>query len=152
MWYNKNKVSMKFYNRIDLVEKPAFLTFWSYIHLLSGLALFIGVSFISKLLTGKELVPWVAILIAFGIHLLYESKDMYFSYISENPTKNSNSILNSLGDQLCATLGMLIGYIVFGTSCTNKEVLAVLIAYFNVFLLAGTINYERVDNAVNTCM
>jgi uncharacterized membrane protein len=137
---------MKFYNRIDLVDEPAFITFWSYIHLLSGLALFISVSFVSKLLTEKELIPWVTILIAFCIHLLYESKDMYFSYISERKPKNSNSILNSLGDQLCATIGMLIGYIVLGTSCTSKEVLAVLIAYLNVFLLATTINYERVDN------
>jgi hypothetical protein len=136
---------MKFYNRIDLVEEPAFITFWSYIHLLSGLALFAGVSFVSKLSTGKEIVPWVAILIAFGIHLLYESKDIYFSYIYEIKPKNSNSILNSLGDQLCATIGMFIGYIVLGTSCTNRELLAVLIAYLNVFLLATTINHERVD-------
>jgi len=136
---------MKFYSRLDLVEEPAFITFWSYVHLLSGLLLFVLVSYSVKRLTGRDLVPWIAIMVASGIHALYECKDVYYSYIAKKRPENSNSYQNSIGDQLCASVGMLIGYLTIGTSCTPRDLLAVTIAYFNVYLLAVTMNYESLD-------
>jgi hypothetical protein len=127
---------------MDTVDEPAFLTFWSYIHLISGILLFVVVSYFGNVLAGKSISPWITITCAFLIHLAYESKDMYLSYISESKQSTSNSILNSVGDQICGTIGILLAFLVLGPSCTQKDVLTFTVLYFNLYLLATTINYE----------
>jgi hypothetical protein len=133
---------MGIYNRYDTVDNPSFLTFWSYIHLVAGIMLFVVVSFLSKKFTSKVVAPWIIIACAFLLHLLYEFKDMYISYIAPSENSTSNSLLNSVGDQLCATTGIFIAYQALDTSSTPKDVLTFGLLYFNLYVLTLTIDYE----------
>lgn len=45
------------------------------------------------------------------IHTMYEIKDWYCSYILDH---RNNSLVNSIGDEICAFLGFFIGYYIFG--------------------------------------
>ena len=77
---------MKFFGIYDTPEDPALLTLWSGIHFLAGMA---GKRF------GMSLGAF------FILHGFYEIKDVM------GTTTNSN--VNSLADQACATLGHIYG-------------------------------------------
>ena len=93
---------MNVFSNLDTVEKPSFtcITFWSYIHFLAGILLFVLVSYISTIIDSEKTKTWLIVVIASIIHLMYECKDIYKSYISNSSPKNTNSIFNSVGDQL----------------------------------------------------
>jgi len=86
------------YSLYDFVKKPALFTTWSAAHYSSGL---LAKKFISSNKKARLL------------HILYEMKDLYISVIKKknlNPNLPDefiqNSILNSIGDQLCYELGL----------------------------------------------
>ena len=77
---------MKFFGIYDTPEDPALLTLWSGIHFLAGMA---GKQF------GMSLGAF------FILHGFYEIKDVMGT--------TTNSKVNSLADQACATLGHIYG-------------------------------------------
>ena len=134
---------MKFYNRYDSVDEPAVFTFWSFMHILAGIILYVLCMFLLR--TVKVLdSAGTAILLASVIHLLYELRDFYLSYVSERLTgADSNSWINSVFDQLCATVGMLIAWQIFGEDLSPKDIFYVTVSYITTYLVVKTINYER---------
>lgn len=131
---------MKLYHRYDTTDEPAFLTFWSFIHFLCGIMLF---TVIARLIRNTSFGIWTIFGIASLIHLLYELKDIRGSYMTK-PT-SYNSWQNSIGDQLCASLGMLIAFTALGTSCTDSDVLYTALIYTSVFLLTEITGYEKAN-------
>lgn len=135
---------MKLYNRYDSVDEPALFTFWSFMHILAGIILYVLCMVLLRTMHVLDSALY-AILFASLIHLVYELKDYYMSYISEKRLKHaeSNSWINSIVDQLCATLGMLIAWQIFGEDLSAKDVFYVSISYITTYLVVKTINYER---------
>lgn len=92
-------------NRVD----PAFLTWWTLVHFWSGL-LFFAVAHTLLVPGTAEPVPF---LVASGLHLVYELKDLALTYVWPIGTccfgliPVDNSLLNSVGDQIAMALGYL---------------------------------------------
>lgn len=128
---------MKMYHRYDTIDEPAFLTFWSFIHFLCGVLLFAS---IACSIRNTSSGFWTIFGIASVIHLLYEYKDIRGAYITKSTF--SNSWQNSIGDQLCASLGMILAFITMGVACTGRDVLYTALIYTSVLLLTMTIGYE----------
>jgi len=136
---------MHLYHHFDTVENPAFITFWSFIHLLSGILLYVFISFAEKATAaGTHLPPWFAVVLAFVIHLFYECKDFFYSYVSEVKPTNSNSLLNSIGDQVCGSLGILLAYASIDKT-TKRDVLYTSMVYCSTFLIARATYSENPD-------
>lgn len=87
-------------NPSDSKQNPALITPFTGIHFLSGVA----ANFISR----KINIPYYkAFIIWFLIHMFYEIKDLYYSYITK--TGFDNSFINSVSDQVFGVLGFMIG-------------------------------------------
>ena len=136
---------MKFISNLDTVEEPSFITFWCYIHFLAGIFLFVLLYYIGMMINSGNPKTWLIIVFASIIHIMYECKDIYKSYISKSPPKSTDSIFNSIGDQLCATLGIILASFVMNKSVSPRDVLYVGIAYCNVFLLTCNIGNKILD-------
>jgi hypothetical protein len=91
------KSKMQIFSFFDFTLKPALFTPWSLAHFITGIA------FKSMDVSSRN---------AFLIHLIYELKDLYISYVKQknlNPNlPNStiqNSFLNSIVDQISFEIG-----------------------------------------------
>jgi hypothetical protein len=90
----------------DKRHRMAFITPFTFIHFLNGIIFYIASVQLLKYDFNKSFIIW------FLIHLFYECKDFTLSYIMEEGShsyNNNNSYLNSLGDQIFAMLGFLVG-------------------------------------------
>ncbi len=106
---------MKLIGRIDLVSSPALFTFWSLIHIIVAIVIWIVVKIIFKDISDTTLF-----IILFLAHICYETKDQIISRncrrkeLKGEITKNLleegciNSLENSIGDQFCFTTGLVI--------------------------------------------
>ena len=140
----EQKMGARFFSpTIDSVKRPAWFTYWSYIHFLSGIALYLLFRWIFDQLcvAGGALY---SILAAFLVHLAYEFKDWYYSYVKK---RGNNSLRNSVGDQLSALLGMVVAWVTFSLRETEPlqlgTVTIVWIHYVTTYMLARLMNFEK---------
>jgi hypothetical protein len=106
---------MKFIGKIDLLSNPALFSFWSLIHIIVAIILWIIVKIIFKNISDVSLF-----IILFFVHIAYESKDQIVAIdcrrreLAGEVIKNGigkgciNSVENSIADQICFTLGLTI--------------------------------------------
>ena len=94
---------MTFSSNIDSKKNEAFITPFTICHFLTGvIANLVSQKF--KLTFTNGFILW------FFIHLLYEIKDYYFSYVQNIDNYIfDNSFKNSVGNQIFAMLGFLAG-------------------------------------------
>tara|TARA_B110000037_G_C17108886_1_gene500999 strand:- start:1588 stop:1977 length:390 start_codon:yes stop_codon:yes gene_type:complete len=127
---------MGFYNLSDFVKNPAFITPWTFIHLVSGIFTYM---LLEKFIT-KDV--WINFYIFLVVHIGYEIKDLsyYMDYnkIVKNSYWSNNSLPNSIGDVLFSTIGFL--WAVSFKSFTNGQIFLC-----GSFLLLGFIifNYNK---------
>jgi len=97
----------------DGLNKSSFITPWSFIHMFFGFTYYVV---LSKYMTYKNNFITLNI-----IHALYELKDIFFSYILKIKGKwYNNTIINSIGDTICAIIGWCIAYVIFGKYNINN--------------------------------
>jgi hypothetical protein len=79
----------------------------------------------------------------FLIHLCYETKDYYQAYI--NPTYNGekSSLWNSIGDQICASLGFGMALITGIQGSWLSSFAFALVTLLNFGLSNYVVNYYR---------
>lgn len=103
------------WSTLDSPTHPAIFTPFSFVHMVSGAALFLTLQGAFPLLHHNV---WWHVLSANGVHMLYEMKDIGNSYFQWNMyvggTEPSRcSALNSIGDQIAASVGACIVAAVF---------------------------------------
>lgn len=112
----------------DSIEKPCFITPWTFIHFLGGMTLFsVLVHYFDNLTVIN------AIIITLVVHTIYELKDCaYYLGLVKYSLCNSNSPLNSLGD----TIGYFLGILVAKKINITKKFLIKLITFdWIIFIL-----------------
>ena len=89
----------------DTSKSNAFITPWSFIHLLSGGLIYLYLKYIY---VNISIVKSFIIMII--LHTLYEINDLryHFKKKKERNYWDDNSLINSLGDTICAIIGFLI--------------------------------------------
>jgi hypothetical protein len=127
---------MKLFGIDDEKDTPILFTRWSIVHLLTGMFLMIlflyGVT-VNDWSTNHLLIK--GLLVVTVIHAMYEVKDLIQSR-TKNP-KYTVSLLNSIGDQISATIGALLIYpFVSGTCETALIASLTMLATSNVFWMA----------------
>lgn len=97
-----------FLNNSDDLKNPSLSTYWSTVHFFMGVGAFV----LYWNFFYPSLDPWIAFWILFMIHLVYELKDLYKSYVlvPKDTIADQNTLLNSLGDQLFFSLGFLMAW------------------------------------------
>lgn len=114
----------KFVDYRDTRSRPAFFTPWTFMHASVGLLGF---------LIFRELTPhapvWKGFAVFFAIHLAYELKDFYFSYLTpdKDTQKYTNSWENSIGDQLAACIGFVVPAAFHLSALQTSGVIALLV-------------------------
>ena len=101
----------------DSINKYAFITPWTFLHIFSGILFSLFTFEYTKLTARNSFIAYSF------IHFLYECKDFYLTYISDikftNKNNlfglfaNNNTIINSIGDQIFGMIGWYIGYKIF---------------------------------------
>lgn len=122
MWKSITNSNLSFEDKnMDSLESPIAIDNASIRHAFSG---FFGYIILHKYLKISIFKSFILFNI---LHLLYELKDFYFSYIkvykNKRPTRSenffvlgyhaNNSYLNSIADQLVSCFGFLIAYLIF---------------------------------------
>ena len=108
---------------IDTYKTPALLDIWCFTHFIWGIVFYIFLNKILKLSLVESFIVWNL------IHLLYEMKDYYFTYIKEytiRPTyeadffrlgyHSNNTWQNSICDLIIGILGFGFGYLLLRKS------------------------------------
>ena len=120
---------MFFYSDKDGKKTPSALTPFSFMHFLSGVAFALvvygvfNVSYINSFIT------------YFVIHLLYELKDIYYSYtLNDYSYIYDNSLLNSILDQTCGVIGFIVGVWLWDTFKLDK-LHAIMVSISYIFLV-----------------
>ncbi len=94
-------------------NNPSFITPWSFIHMFFGFTYYVV---LSKSMTYKNNFITMNI-----FHALYELKDIFCAYVLKiNGIWYNNTIINSIGDTICAIIGWCIAYVIFGKSNINN--------------------------------
>lgn len=120
---------MFIYSDRDFKYKPSAFTPFSFMHFLSGTV------FALVLYGVYNISYWNSFTIFFVLHLLYEVKDFYNSYILNQYTyTGDNSLLNSLMDQICGVLGFIVGVWLWNTFKLD-ELHAIIICILYMILL-----------------
>ena len=121
------KYKYKFVSLEDKIKGDhAFITPWSFIHLLSGMSLF----FFGNILKRYFDLTFSTFYFVLIIHTIYEIKDMsgYFINIEEETLfLSNNSFFNSVGDTVACILGYYICLWYFNDN--NYQI----ILYFTIF-------------------
>jgi hypothetical protein len=117
----------------DGVNKNALFTGYSFIHFLFG----VYVAILMKYFKYSDIQ---IVLVVSVVHLLYEAKDYHLAYNTnwrDSDGTYDNSFLNSIMDQVCATLGMAsVLWLPRGTvRALNRHVLGYSIAYIFIVTL-----------------
>lgn len=115
----------------ESTDQPSVLTPWSLVHFSAGIVAHL---FLRKCGFGlyEQAVTW------FAAGMIYESKDVYYSYVSANKLTGalSDSFVNSMGDIGCNMAGFAVGvWLLPKTTSVQTDLivfvlLAVLIALF----------------------
>ena len=142
---------MRFMDIRDSVKQPTVITPWSYMHVVSGVWLFALISYAQPVKWG----PVSTFVIASLIHACYEAKDMYISYRSPSTTGSSKdsfwgtsggaSWINALGDQACATVGMLLAFKMLGPVCSRSHCLNMTLLATTTYLVFRTNRTNRTN-------
>ena len=114
----------------DSVDKNALITGYSFIHFLTG----VYMAILMKYFKYSNLQIFLVIS---TVHLLYEFKDYHTAYNTDMRKSDGtydNSLLNSIADQVCATLGMILILCVNNTTLNaiTKHIVGCTVAYISV--------------------
>jgi hypothetical protein len=101
----------------DRRSEVAIFTPWSFVHLAMGF-LAASIAIAVKLKFSVGFAYW------FLAHLLYETKDVYFSYFTKDG--HPNSLVNSFGDQGIALAGFAFGFFI-GVSIPQAAILTIVV-------------------------
>ena len=123
-------MSVRFISDDDTVKNSGFITPWAFIHLLSGLIIYLYLKFIFR-----DISIIIAFMIMIVIHTIYELYDLlyYFKITKNNTYWANNSLVNSIGDTVFAIIGFFIAtqikdiniYVVI--SCTIFYILTMIV-------------------------
>ena len=122
-------------------KKGAFTTPWAFIHFYSG--------FLFSLLTFRytNIKVKKSFIIYSILHLIYEFKDFYLTYLTNIKfTKNNNfygfldnknTLINSIGDQIFGMIGWSTGYLLFKNIKThhNKNKITLILFIIGILLV-----------------
>lgn len=112
---------MKIISMFDSINDPSIITPWTFIHYLAGLTLF----FIFNLFIEEDLVNIIIINI---IHLCYELKDYYYTYIKSSGNSFiyyfsiNNTVINSIGDTIFFLIGIFTAIYLKYNKYVNKKI------------------------------
>ena len=96
-------MDFKWFSTDDDAEKAAMFTPWSINHFLSGVV----VAFVSKIY--PKYSKWIIWGYIIG-HTIYEIIDVHkVKIVDKKASGNSNSVINSIGDELSMLLGLWLG-------------------------------------------
>jgi hypothetical protein len=116
-------MAVKLYAQTEDPEDKALVTPWTLIHFAMGVVAHgVGVYF--------KLDIWKAFAILMVVHFLYEVKD-------QTRARKSNSLPNSIADQVFAALGFLIAAMFLGRKNTPPVSILTLVAAFVIHTLVG---------------
>lgn len=108
-------------NYQDTKSKPVFYDVWSWAHFTFGVFAAWGLDIaFPQASVGSKFVLWLI------LHTMYEIKDYYYCYLEpdapgEYTGARINSLLNSVGDTIWATLGFFVYYWTKSMFYSNEE-------------------------------
>jgi hypothetical protein len=108
----------------DSVDRNTMFTAYSLMHFLFGV-------YATILLKWMKFSNAQIVAVVSAIHLLYEIKDYYLAYHTDwrkTSKTYDNSLLNSVMDQVCATVGILV-VLWLHNSGMNRHLLGISVAY-----------------------
>lgn len=103
----------------DEMETPSMCTPWTFIHILSGILMYMYVKYMFH-----GISDIYAFIIVFSIHTVYEMKDLrryYYTNSVPPDTYDNNSAINSVYDTFAVVIGIYIAMYITKSSPVSKE-------------------------------
>ena len=99
---------------MDTTDNPIFHDQYTFVHFMDGLFFYLLITHFFNLGFVKGFILW------FILHLIYELKDLYFSYIKPVPPNeiilygliSNNSWQNTISDTIYSSLGFILGHLI----------------------------------------
>jgi len=109
----------------DTLSRPVLITYYTIIHIFSGIVGFVALDYFFKL---NYLTNFV---LFFILQTLYEIKDYYFTYIERtNDIYFENTIANSISDSIACVLGWFFAYCFIGSGKSFKFLIIITFFFF----------------------
>ena len=127
-------VKTTFIGNEDTINRPTYITPWSYIHFLTGLNIFLVLKYI-------KVIPDIYNLIIFFIlHTIYECNDYIKTYITYE-LNDQSTLVNSIWDTIFALFGWFLGYTLL-YKLNNIYIIVPIILQIISFIIFVKVKYD----------